>query len=191
MQLQLEVILVDRNIDVLEYLPPVMRVFKENKEIAKAENPQIIKLWQAVRTGMDDQFIQTSTEYGISRRERMLNIFPSGSDTLETRKFRLLTFYNQQAPYTRRVLRNLLTALCGENGYTLSIDAVNKIIRVRVELTVRGMFNAVQDLLERIVPANMVIDVQLRYNQYNKFSSFTHAQLAAFTHNQLRNEVIN
>ncbi|QVY60922.1 putative phage tail protein [Cytobacillus gottheilii] len=181
----------DRNIDVLEYLPPVMRVFKENIEIAKVENSQIIKLWQAVRTGMDDQFIQTATEYGVSRRERMLNIFPSGTDSLETRKFRLLTRYNEQAPYTRHVIRNLMDSLCGKNGYTLSIDATNKIIQVKIELTVKGMFNAVVDMLERIVPANMIIDVQLRYNQHNKLANYTHAQLSVYTHNQLRNEVIN
>lgn len=181
----------DRDIDVLSYLPPVLREFKENQEIAKVENPQIIKLWQAVEQAMNDQFIQTATEYGVYRRERMLKILPMGTDSLETRKFRLLTRYNEQVPYTRRVLKNLLDSLCGEDGYTLSIDAANKIIKVRVELIVRGMFNAVVDMLNRIAPANMILDVQLRYNQHSTFTNMTHAQLSQYTHHQLRNEVVN
>ncbi|MEK4146426.1 putative phage tail protein [Robertmurraya sp. FSL W8-0741] len=180
----------DRDIDVLSYLPPVLREFKENQEIAKVENPQIVRLWQATEQAMNDQFIETSTEYGVSRRERMLHIFPAGTDTLETRKFRLLTRYNEQAPYTRRVLRNLMNSLCGEDGYTLSIDVAQKVISVRVELTVRGMFDAVVDMLERITPVNMVMDVQLRFNQQSNLSKYTHAQLSQYTHDQLRNEVI-
>lgn len=180
----------DREIEVLSYLPPVLREFKENQEIAKVENPQIERLWQATEQAMNDQFIETATEYGVSRRERMLHIFPAGTDTLETRKFRLLTRYNEQAPYTRRVLRNLMNSLCGEDGYTLSIDVAQKVISVRVELTVRGMFDAVVDMLERITPVNMVMDVQLRFNQQSNLSKYTHAQLSQYTHDQLRNEVI-
>ncbi|NYV67287.1 DUF2313 domain-containing protein [Bacillus sp. Gen3] len=178
-----------REINIINYLPPVFHEVEEIKVIMKAENQEIKKLWDAAKKAMDDQFIHSSSEYGVGRREKMLNIKSPGSDSLETRKFKLLTRYNEQVPFTRRVLKNILDSLCGPDGYELNLDTANKRIAIKIELTVKGMFNAVIEMLDRITPANMIIDVQLRYNQHILLRKYTHTQLRAFTHDELRIEV--
>jgi len=45
--------------------------------------------------------------------------------------------------------------------------------------------------LQRVIPANMIIDLRLIYNQHLTLKQFTHAHLQTYTHNQLRNEVIS
>lgn len=52
------------------------------------------------------------------------------------------------------------------------------------------MFDAVVIMLERITPQNMILTVELRYNQHALLKKYTHAQLKAFTHKQIREEVM-
>ena len=46
-------------------------------------------------------------------------------------------------------------------------------------------------MLNRVVPANMVIDLDLLYNQHSDFDGLTHEELSVYTHQQLRDEVIS
>ena len=60
-----------------------------------------------------------------------------------------------------------------------------------MELTARSNFEEVQKMLARIVPANLLTDVQLKYNQHRQLTAYTHDQLSVRTHGQLREEVLN
>ncbi|WP_438351706.1 putative phage tail protein [Paenibacillus sp. FA6] len=180
-----------RSVSVLDYLPPIFHEVKEMIEIAKVENPVLEALWQEIENGLLDQFLLSATNRGIKRYEDMLHMNVMATDDLETRRFRLLTRYNEQVPYTRSVLRNLLNSLLGDEGYELTINGADKTLKVKIELTVKGMFDAVGEMLGRIVPQNMVITVELRYNQHSTLARYTHAQLAAYTHDQLRSEVLS
>jgi len=190
-QSQLGVLSLAREVDLLSYLPPVLHEIKEIVEITNAEKKPIEGTWQAIEDSLNNQFIVSANESGVARYEKMLKIKVPATDTLETRRFRLLTRFQEQAPYTNRVLRQLLDSLLGVGKYVLTRDAANKKIHVLLELTVRGQFDAVSMLLERVTPQNMMLTVELRYNQHAKLMKFTHAQLAAFTYQQLREDVIN
>ncbi|BDH60154.1 hypothetical protein MTP04_02840 [Lysinibacillus sp. PLM2] len=179
-----------REANLLNYLPPVLHEVKEIVEIANVEKQPIERTWQAIEDSFNNSFILTATEEGLSRREKSLNIKVPATDTIETRRFRLLTRYQEQAPYTKTVLDQLLDSLLGEGRYELIRDAAAKRITVKLELTVKGQFDAVYIMLERITPQNMILTVELRYNQHSKLAQFTHTQLAAFTHKQLREDVI-
>jgi hypothetical protein len=176
--------------DILKYLPWIMQEIEEFKQIANAENPEIDSLFTAIGDAMNDQFVNDSTVNGVKRWESILNIVPKGTDTLDVRKFRILSRLNEKLPYTYRTLENNLISLCGENGFTLELNNGTYTLIVRVELVVKGKFDEVNSLLKRTVPANMVIDLSLRYNQHGTLSQFTNGQLKAYTHGQLRNEVI-
>ena len=54
----------------------------------------------------------------------------------------------------------------------------------------KNNFNNVEALIEKISPANMVIDLSLAYNQHQSLQTMTHAQLAAMTHYEIRNEIM-
>lgn len=71
----------------------------------------------------------------------------------------------------------------------LSLRRCTRSSAIRVMLKVKQNYDDVETLLNRIVPENLVLDLSLMYNQHQTLAAFTHAQLAAYTHYFLRNEV--
>ncbi len=179
----------DREINVINYLPDFLKEFREFKALAEAENPELLCAWEAYEELLKNQFVNDAEEPGVKRWETILGLLPKGSDTLDTRRFRILTRLNEKLPYTRRILEQQLAALCGEGGYLVDIKNGEYTLAVRVAMAARAKFEEVGSLLGRIVPANMVIDLSLLYNRHSKLAGFTHAELSARTHEQLRNEV--
>jgi hypothetical protein len=171
--------------------PPIMQELKEFQKIAEIEDVFIEKLWQEIENIVDDQFIQTATEKGIARREKMLKISPFADDTIETRRFRVQGVWNDKLPYTYRVLLERLDSLCGPDGYVMELNAGEYSLNIKIELTKKRMFDEVVKISRQMVPANIVVTVELRYNQHMTLVNFTHNQLAQYTHNQIRNEVIS
>lgn len=156
-----------------------------------AENPEIKQLWQACDDSMDDQFVSSATENGVARREQMLNIFPFATDTLEDRRFRLMTRYGENTPYTRRSLMASLESLCGKNGFTLDITTATFTVDIRVALNVKKQENSVKELLERTIPYNMVIQVDLLYNSWSKVKTHTWGELSLLTWKDVKEEVLD
>lgn len=177
-------------VNTLAYLPPVVSVLREFKALANTVDPELNLLWEEVEKTFNDQFIEDASEDGVKRYEAMLNIVPRATETLEDRKFTILTQFNEQLPYTHKSLLQRLNTLCGEDGYTLEITTLDYTVKVRIELVVKNQYDTVEDLLERLVPLNMIIDLDLRYNTYDKLSAFTYNQLSAYTYDDLRDEVV-
>ncbi|EPR12337.1 hypothetical protein L323_08490 [Ruminiclostridium papyrosolvens C7] len=179
----------DREIDILNYLPEFLQDFREFRELAASENPEIRSLWGRLGNVLKEQFIYDSTENGVKRWEAILKINPKGSDSLEVRKFRILTRLNEKLPYTCKKLAQQLETLCGESGYSLELKNDEYKLIVRVALTAKSMLAEVEKQLKRIVPVNMYVDLSLLYKQNSSLVSYTHAQMREYTHEQLRSEV--
>ena len=175
---------------LIDYLPPVIKNAAEFEAIMEAIQPEFVDVETAIINAFNDTFVNDATEVGVKRWESMLKIVPKSVDTLEDRKFRILARLNEQLPYTFRSLDDRLITLCGQNGFTMELFNDIYTLKVRIELVVKGQYEAVEQLLKRIVPANLVIDLDLRYNQHEKLKNYTHGQLSAFTHSHIRNEVL-
>jgi len=176
---------------IQEYWPSVLQEIEEFKELANAENIEIKGLKESITNLIDDQFIETATERGIARREKIFKITPYADDNLETRRFRVLARETNNLPYTYRVLIEKLDQLCGKDGYVITLNAGEYTLNIKIELVAKRMFDEVDKLVRRMAPANLVITVELRYNQHLTLSQFTYAQLSQYTHKQLREEVIS
>ncbi|WP_418927006.1 putative phage tail protein [Dysosmobacter sp.] len=176
--------------ELLDYLPDFMAGLKEMQELTKAEQPEIAAAIRAVRTAPDEFFITTLSPAGAKRWEEMLALPVQESAPIADRRFRILTKATEQRPFTLRRLKELMTTLCGEDGFTVAMVGSTFTLTVRVMLKVRQNYDDVETLLNRIVPENLVLDLSLMYNQHQTLAAFTHAQLAAYTHYFLRNEVL-
>lgn len=179
-----------REVDIIGYLPSVLHEIKEIIAIANVEEPILETLWEQIENTLNNQFVLTANEEGLSRYEKMLKFQAGESESIETRRFRILTRYQEQPPYSYKVLKQLLDSLLGEGQYLLERNVAEKWIKVRLELTVKRQFEAVEVMLERITPQNMLLTIELRYNQHVLLKKYTHAQLKAFTHKQMREEVL-
>ena len=93
-----------RDVDLVSYLPPFIAEFREINSTLTAENPEFKIVWEAADRVLKNEFIATADEYGISRFERILKIYPSTEDTLESRRARVQARWFASLPYTWRML---------------------------------------------------------------------------------------
>lgn len=175
------------NIDIKDYWPLVIKRILEFEKIADAENPEINNLWAAHKNVLDNQFIKTLTEEGCKRWENILSILPMGTDTLDDRRFRILTRINAELPFSFRQLENMLYTLCGDDYTCELINSDYKLV-VRLALNIRKQYNEVDNLLKKVVPANLIVDLSLLWNQYLILEPFTYGDLEEYTHQQLRED---
>lgn len=181
----------DREINLLEYLPGVLREIKEFRALTEAENPEILKLWDGLESVLNDQFVNESTLNGVKRWESILGIKPMDTDSLDDRKFIILSRLNEQLPYTYKGLEDQLQLLCGNDGYKLIADSNVYTLTVKVALTAKKKFSEVGNLLDRVVPCNILVTLLIIYNQYMTLGEYTYEDLEQRTYEQLREEVLN
>lgn len=179
-----------RTIDLTRYLPDVLKDVKEMRAIMEAETPEIKAIWAACEDCMSDQFIADATENGVARREKILGITPYATDTLDDRKFRLIAKYNEDMPYTRNRLKNMLASLCGTGGYSVSFITGEFTVNIKIAIAVKKQQDVVQELLERILPYNMVFTVELLYNTWGQIKPYTWQAIKALTWYDIKEEVL-
>lgn len=176
---------------LLQYLPQYMQEYVEMQKIMNAEQPELDDAWDGVSNVWDNQFLSTATAEGLSRWEKMLDVSPKPTDTLDERRFRIFALLNQQLPYTMPKLRETLTRLCGEDGWSIILQANIYKMYVRLGLQNQSNFNEVQKILSKMVPANMIADIKL-FNTYDILNEFTHGYLkeGGYTYEEIRKEVL-
>lgn len=179
-----------REVDLISYLPEYLHGFRELKELMRAQQPEVQALEDATEVLKNNQYILSADGQGIRKFETMLGVTALDDDTLENRKFRVLSRWNNAIPYTVPVLKRKLEDLCGEGGYLLEIFHAEYRVKVRVALASKKNYRITEEMLGEVIPVNMEVDLSLLYNQHKTLGKFTHRQLAAFTHRQIRNEVL-
>lgn len=173
-----------------DYLPEILLKTYEFPLLCDTEQPEIDRLHDAADAVLDAQFLSMAGEYSIARYEKIFGVVPQDTDTLDERRFKVLTRINTQLPFSVRRLRQQLATLCGADGYKLEVSGGKYTLSVKVALTAKRNQQAVEELLADIVPANMVCTTSLLYNQHADLTRFTHAQLALLTHFEIREEVL-
>lgn len=176
---------------LIDYLPPVIKDVREYQAImTDGEQAEVSALWDAADAAFNDQFINSATLNGVERWEKILGIKPKGTDILDARKFRILSRLNEQLPYTLPVLKNMLQSLCGEDGYSVEVQNELYALKVKIALVAKSNFDDVDVLLKRVVPANMIIELQLKYNTWGTLKEFTWGFLKTKTWKEIKDEVL-
>lgn len=176
-----------RIVDVLDYLPKVVRTIKEFEVLGDAENPEINNLWLDNQIVLNNQFINTLDEQGCARWEKMLDITPKGTATVEDRRLAILARINASLPYTYRQLENFLRNICADD-YTMTLDNENYTLTVLLSLSRQNQFDEVSNLLTRVIPANLICNVSLKYNQYKIIKPYKYSLLINYTCYEIRIE---
>ena len=174
---------------LIDYLPPFVQEHHEIKKMMEVEQPEVDELWGSCANALDDQFVHSATENGVKRWEKIMGITPKDTDTTDERKFRILSKMNQELPYTVAKLKESLTVLCGEGNFSINLQAEDYHIEIKLALANKNNYSDVVDLLTKMIPANLTQWVQIMYNNQTVIGQFTHSELAAYTHERLRNEV--
>ena len=149
-----------REVDLNGFLPGFVGEFREIREILNAENPEIQAMENEAERARDCSFIMHCGENEIGRFERMMGVFSSAGDTLEERQARIMIRWNEISPYTLGALKDKLAVICGEGNYSIAVEYDAYRLVLTVALTHAGQVDELERLLQRIVPANMIIDLK-------------------------------
>lgn len=148
-------ILENINVNLLSYLPQFMQEYREIRRIMESEEPELKLLWELLRKVFNNQFIQYCDEDGISKFEEMLGLHRYENDTLEIRIFRVLTYWNDQIPYTWRVLVNRMDQLCGAGNYELRPNFNAYELGITTKFDDAKKYDELNNMLKTILPANL------------------------------------
>lgn len=150
-----------REVDLVSYLPPFMRTYREPVAALEAENPEFALVWKAADRALKNGFIGTADEYGIGRFEKIIGLFPADTDSLEVRRVRVQSRWSNFIPYTNRILAEKIAGvLGGEDRFSINSDFGNA---YGIELVVYSADESLVDellhLLTVMVPSNMVTEL--------------------------------
>lgn len=175
--------------EMIKYLPPVMRKFKEIKELMGVEKKQISDVHARNAYILDNAFISSCNEDGIVKFENMLEIVPDPGSNLELRRAVVALRWNEHVPYTRKVFIEGLNALFGAENYSLYLDEAHYYLFMHLTMEYKERVALAERLIDRMVPRNMYYEIGL-YNTHALLQKHTHRQLSKHTYRGLRMEVI-
>lgn len=146
-----------REVNLLSFLPEFVQEYREIKHIMNSEQPEIQKLEDETEIIKNNQFILSCDIDGIARFENLLGITPKPDDTLDARKSRVITRWNDSIPYTYKELKEKLNVMCGEGNYLL-IPSFNEYgLEIVVSLPLSGQADELDYMLSYMIPANIVV----------------------------------
>lgn len=171
---------------LIDYWPPAIREIADFAVLAHSQQPEFNLSYSQLDTLLDNLLLLTAGELGISRWEALLEIDPPSTATLEERRFTVLARLGESLPFTLRRLQSILDNLLGVGNSVASTS--DYILKILLGTNLINQMGAVRALCERIVPANMVIQIVIRYNTHGELQPFTHAILGHLIHEQVRSE---
>ena len=174
---------------LIDYLPDHLKEIHEMRQITEvAEQPEFDFLLPQNDKAINNQFLETADEYGLARREKIFNISPKASATLEERRFTLSTHILEYRPTTMLFLKKQLDNICGKKGYTLLMK--DNVLIVKLALATKSAITAVHAAITKIRPANIALDLDLLYNKQSGIAKYRHSELKAYEHETIRAEVL-
>jgi len=141
---------------LISYIPTVLKEVPQYQALTYGEQPEIFNLFAEIEIALNNQFVETSTEYGIKRWETILGIIPKATDSFEARKTKILIRLNEQLPYTLTTFINMLRNLYGEN-FELITNFNEYEMELITHIGENGGVDNLKYLIQSVIPANLVV----------------------------------
>lgn len=168
------------------FAPVIVTNILDFRELYNINESQGEDLSLSVRTVSGNTCISKSNDYILSIWEDIMGITNQSGASLDERRSIILSKLIKNS-FSLDVLRSKLDALCG-GRYELSMDSSFTTLTVRIASVSLFLLNAIIDMLESLIPLNVMLDIQVIYNSYGKLSLYKHSELSSYTHQELREE---
>ncbi len=151
----------DYEVELLKKLPVYHRGIYEYQQIANVQTPELEKLLVAIDFVLNNWFIETASEYGLTRLEKIAGLTSVEGEDLEVRRYRLFIRMTEKIPYTDETLEEWLSAMCGGSEYYEVVrDYPNYKITINIAVGKVGVFNEICKGLMKMIPCNLVHNFQ-------------------------------
>ena len=171
---------------LLDRLPSFLQEIIDFEKLTDAEQPEFDAVAEAVRSLPDQLFVYNMGDIGVKRWEKILHIPSKATETLEERRNRIAMKLMAQLPYTYRRLIEMLTQLCGPDGFVVELDAANYSLTVKIAVERASNYPDAVKMLEGVAPANMYVTVLQLYYRWRDYAGYTWAEVSAMTWQQAK-----
>ena len=161
----------------LSHLPVMVKDLQEFQKLGAVEGQILLEEGAAKDRLIRNQWIQTADRSGLLRLAKIMAFL--GAETMETEALRaeMLLRWNSSSIYTRFHLADWLDTCCGTGTYMIVMDQENYRLQLVLGLQVKEKKEFLEKQLRRVIPANLVLDVDLNTNTYGDVKIFTYGML--------------
>ena len=171
---------------LIEHLPPRYSNVNEFNAIFDAATPEVSVLEHLIDDAYNNTFIGTTQEIGVSRLERIMNVFPLPDDTLEKRRATLVSKSIGIDASTKKSLQKYVKTILGDDLVSMTIDTATHTVTVRMNLSSKNKAQVLREKMRALIPANMVLVIEIaKVNTHDMLSDTSHAELDDYTHEQI------
>ncbi len=175
---------------LIDYLPNFMQEYKQIKEIMKVQQPQINAAWDNANKVLQEQYINTATDEGLKRLERIYNITIKETDSIETRRAMLLLKLGTVDNPTLRVISNKLNEILQGKEFYLIVNYSSYAVSILIPTATQAILDATVSYLRKIIPANLTITADI-LTQYIALGAYTHESLSGYTYEEISKGEMN
>lgn len=169
---------------LIRHFPNFLQSNRENILISQSLDAEFEILEIYKDKILNNAFVNDADVYGVTRFENVVNIVPTATQTLDDRKTAILTKMNEQLPYTINKLRARLLEQCGYGNFSVELEHLAYILRVKI--TIKQDYNAVCDIIESMIPCNLINNIIVMYESHRRLQPLKHSELSQYTHRQIR-----
>lgn len=166
--------------EILENIPEVKFCFDFAEEMLEFFLFETERAFREIDT-------ETATKVGIERKEKMLKITPSVTDTLEERRFRILVKERRIRILNFFNLESFIKDVAGERA-TTERDEKRRNLLVKIPLSSKKAYETVKNFCEKYIPVTMNCEVRQMYNRWSDYGEKKFSELLSKTYNELREQ---
>lgn len=180
--------------ELITFYPAFYRDVFEMQAILKAGGKIIDKAIATINNVIENSFVESADETTITRLEAWLHLQTDRGSPLEERRQLVYSSFVGFGKLSASKLKDILRVFTNADSkiYFKPTDSIgNNTLIIEIE---RGRSNInyidIKSVLEKKIPAHIAVKLIIIYNQNSILKRFTHRALKAYTHHDLRNEVL-
>ena len=165
--------MVERTVDLWQYLPGFLKKFREMDKLLSAEEPEFQALVHGQLEMMNNMFILTATDVGLKKFEKILHLYPNPDDTIESRRNNVMVHWYSKDVYTLKTLFNRLSMLQGNDNIQIDWDEDDiYLLHIITRLELKGQVDTLAQIIEMMLPANIAYESVNRIEFSETFNLF-------------------
>ena len=190
-----------KSFNLLERFPDRWRSLKEIQAICDSDlvplkdgsdSHTLPHLWKCMDAELNNAFILSheglagADEYACSRWESILGLVAPDDMPLEDRQFTIYTKLFTRPPYSYNNVIKMIEFLIDSKAYDFKRDVNTKTVEIKIAVSSRYKAEAITELLDNIIPANMILNITIVYTTHDHMTIHTHDELSVYTHDEIK-----
>lgn len=142
--------------NIRDYVPSIYKDVTEMEAIVDV-NDGLIDNEEAILDDLENsQFIVTAPEHAIREYEKLLNIYPLNTDSIEFRRVRIMNRLSMTPPFSLPYLREKLDTIIGVGKYSCYVNYDDYTLYVESSAMNQSYVNEIYITVNKLKPANIV-----------------------------------